>query len=159
MLQEVSIDDASGDAHAGVAHRQIALAPHRGHSLGGTGETQYLLCYVGWDAVVVQILHIVSVNAEGWQTFLCMGSQDGGQIDGSWTFCAVESPHGLGVVRIHVHRLRTVAPARSHRDGRTHAFSLELLSTGGTLSHTANRRVADDTLHRRTVAIAQVVGD
>ena len=148
VLQEVGVHDASGNSHAGIAQRQIRLAAHRRNSLGGAGEAQYLLCYVGRNGVIVEVLHVVTVDAKGGQSLLGMCSEHCSQIDGTRALRSVESPHSLRVVRVHIHRLRAVAPAGGHSDGTSHALALELLGTGRTLSHTADGAVGNDALHR-----------
>ena len=85
-----------------------------------------------------------------------MGGEYGSQIYGSRTLRTVKTPHRFRIVRIHIHCFRTVAPARGHGDGRTHTFTLELLGTGGTLTHPAYRRIRNDTLHLRAVTVPQV---
>ena len=105
VLQEVGVHDGAGDAHAGVTQRQIRLAAHRSNSLGGAGKAQYLLCYVGRNGVIVEVLHVVTIDAKGGQSLLGMSCKHGSQIDGTRALRSVESPHRLRVVRIHVHRL------------------------------------------------------
>ena len=111
VLEEVGVDDTSGNTHTGVTHAQIALAAHRSHSLCGAGKAQYLFCHVGWDSVVVEVLHIMAVDAESRQTLLGMGSQNGSQIHGAGALGTVEAPDSLGIVGVHIHGLRTIAPA------------------------------------------------
>ena len=148
VLQEVGVHDASGDAHAGIAQRQIRLAAHRSNSLGGAGKAQYLLCHIGRDGVIVEVLHVMTVDAKGGQSLLGMCGEHSSQIDGTRALRSVESPHSLRVVRVHVHRLRAVAPAGGHGDGTAHALALELLGTGRTLCHTADGTIGNDALHR-----------
>ena len=110
VLQEVGVDDGARDAHAGVAEREIGLAAHGGHGLGGLCKAENLFGYVGGDGVVVEVLHVMTVDAEGGKPLLCMGGQHCGKVDGSWTLRPVESPHGLGIIGVHVHGFRTIAP-------------------------------------------------
>ena len=156
VLEEVGVDDASGNAHAGVAQREVRLATHGGHSLCCACKAQYFLGYVGRDGVVVQVLHVVSVDAEGGQSLLCVGSQYGSQIDGTRALRSVEAPYGLRIVGVHVHGLRAVAPARGDGDGRADALALELLGAGGALGNAANGRIGNHALNDASVAIAQV---
>ena len=156
VLQEVGVHDGAGNAHAGVAQRQIRLAAHRSNSLGGAGKAQYLLCYVGRNGVIVEVLHVVTVDAKGGQSLLGMCGEHGSQIDSTRALRTVKSPHSLRVVRVHVHRLRAVAPAGGHSDGTSHTLALELLGTGRTLCHTADGAVGNDALHRRAVAILEM---
>jgi hypothetical protein len=85
-----------------------------------------------------------------------MGGEHGGQVNGARALGAVESPYGLGVIGVHVHRLRAVAPARRDGDGGAYALALELLGTGGRLGHAADGAVGNDTLDGASVAVAQV---
>ena len=158
-LQEVGVYYAAGNAHTHTAEGEVRLAAHGGHGLGGTGKTKNLLCHVGGDGVVAKVLHIVTVDAEGGKSFLGMGGQHGCQINGTGALRTIESPYSLGVVGIHVHRLRTIAPARGHGDGAAHTLALELICTGGRLGHPADGGVGNDTFHSTAVAIVQVAAD
>ena len=89
----------------------------------------------------------MTINAIGGQTLLGMSSQHGSQIDGTRALRSVEAPDGLRIGGVHVHRLRAVAPARRNGDGTSHTLALELLGTGGTLTHASNRGVADNALY------------
>ena len=156
LLEEVGVDDGTGNAHAGVAQREVRLAAHGGHGLCGTGKAQNFLSHVGGNRIIVQVLYVVAVDAEGGQSLLGVGGQHGSQIDGTRPLSSVEAPHGFRVVRIHVHCLRTVAPAGGHGDGGTDTLALEFLGAGCTFGHAADGGVGDDTLYGRPVAIAQV---
>ena len=156
LLEEIGIDDTSGDTHAGVAEREIGLSSHGGHGLSGASPTENLRGGIGGDGIIGQVLHVVTIDAEGGQSLLGMGGEHGGQIDGSRALRAVESPYGLRIVGVHVHRLGAVAPAGGDGDRRAHALALELLGAGGTLSHAAYGGVGNDALHGRAVAVAQV---
>ncbi len=156
FLEEVRIHDGTGDAHAGVAHGKIALAAHGGRGLGGAGEAEDLLGHVDGDGVVVEVLDIVAVNAEGRQALLGVGGQDGGQIDRTRAFGAVEAPDGLGPVGIHVHGLGAIAPAGRYGNGTADAGALELLLAGGRLGHAADGRVGNDAFYGTSVSVAQV---
>ena len=159
LLQEVGIHNRTGDSHTGIAQTQVTLASHRGHRLGGTRKAQYFLCHILGDGIIVEILHVMAVDAIGRQPLLGMGGQHGSQIDGSRTLRTIETPHGFRIVGIHVHRLRAVAPTRGHGNRRSHALALELLGTGGTLTYPADGRVRDDTLNLRSIAISQILLD
>src|SRR5690606_23631342 len=102
------------------------------------------------------ILDITAIDAEGGQSLLGMSCQDCCQIHGSRTFGPVETPYCLGVMWVHVHRFRPVAPAGGYCNGSTHTFPLELCGTCGTLTHTPYRGVGNHALDRGTVAIFQV---
>lgn len=56
-------------------------------------------------------------------------------------------------MRIHVHRLASIAPAGSHRDGNGHIFGPEFLDASGTFGHTTDGRIGNNTLDRRSVGI------
>ena len=156
VLEEIGIDNRASNAHTGVSKAQIRLSTHHRHSLRGTGEAKNFLSDIFRNRVVVEVLHVVAIDAECGQTLLCVGGEHGSQIDGSRALRSVEAPHRLRIVRIHIHRFRAVAPARRHRNRRTDTLALELLSAGGTLGHAANRRVGNHTLHRTSVAVAHI---
>ena len=159
LLEEVGIDDRARNAHRHAAHRQIAASAHGGYSLSGTGKAQQFVGHIGGDGIVVDVLHIAPVNAEGGQSLLGMASQHSGQIDGSGTFRTVESPHGLGPIGMHVHGLRTVAPAGGDSDGGPHALAFKLLGTCCALGHAAYGAVGNDAFHRTAVAVSQIRGN
>ena len=95
FLEEVGIDHRSGDAHRYAAHREIRFAAHRGHSLCGACEAEYLLGYVGGYGVVVKILHVVTVDAECLSRPFCEWAAS---TDARYTapgLCAVEAPDSL----------------------------------------------------------------
>ncbi len=156
FLEEVGIDHGSGYAHGHAAERQIGLAPHLSHGESRTGETEQLLCHIGRNSVVGEVLYVVSVDAESRQAFLGMCGKNGGKIDGSGPLSAVESPHGLGPIGVHVHSFTAIAPARGHSDGGADAFALEFFGTCGGFRHTAYGSVGDHALHGRSVGIAEI---
>ena len=88
-----------------------------------------------------------------------MCGKHSGQIHRARTFRAVESPHRLGPVRVHVHGLAAVAPTTGHGDGGADALALELSGTGSTLGHAADGSVGNDTLHGTAVTVAEVGRD
>ena len=106
--------------------------------------------------MVFRVLHVVPVNAEGRQSFLCMSRQYGSQIDGSRAFRPVKSPNGFGPVGVHVHRLGTVTPARGYRNGGTHAGTFELVGAGRAFRHSSDGAVCKDTFDGSAVFILQV---
>ena len=61
-------------------------------------------------------------------------------------------------MRVHIHRLGTIAPAGGDGDGGAHALALELLGAGSALGHTTDGRISNHALYGRAVAIAQVLG-
>ena len=156
FLEEVGIDHRSGDAHRYAAHREIRFAAHRGHSLCGACEAEYLLGYVGGYGVVVKILHVVTVDAECRQTFLRVGGEYRCEIYGSGALCAVEAPDSLGPVGVHIHSLASVAPAGGDGDGAAYAFALEFLVAGCGFGHPAYCGVGYHAFHGRSVAVAEV---
>ncbi len=156
FLEEVGIDHGSGYAHGHAAERQIGLAPHLSHGESRTGETEQLLCHIGRNSVVGEVLYVVAVDAESRQAFLGMCGKNGGKIDGSGPLSAVESPHGLGPIGVHVHGFTAIAPARGHSDGGADAFALEFFGTCGGFRHTAYGSVGDHALHGRSVGIAEI---
>ena len=111
FLQEIGVDNTAGNTHRHIADREVRLASHGCHSLGSLGPAQNLFSHIGRDAVVFEVLHIMTIDAECGQALLCMGGQHGSEIHGTGTFCTIESPHCFGIVRVHVHGLRAIAPA------------------------------------------------
>ena len=156
VLDELGIDDGAADAHADGTDLQVALAAHGGHGHGCAGEAEQLLLDVGGDGGVVRVLNLMAVDAEGRQALLGMGGQNGGQIYRAGALGAVEAPHALDGVAVHVHGLGAIAPAGGHGQGDGHAIVAELFLAGGGLGHAADGGVRDDDLHGLTVGVAQV---
>ena len=158
VLNKILVDDGAADAHAHGADLEIALAPHGGHGHGGPAEAEQLLPYVGGDVGdLVQILHLMAVDAEGGQALLGVGGQHGGQIHRAGALGAVEAPHALDGHGVHVHGLGAVAPAGGDGEGDIHIFLLELGGAGGGLGHPADGGVGNDHLHRLAVAVENVL--
>ena len=99
----------------------------------------------------------MSVDTEGRQPLLCMAREDGGEIDGARTLCAVEAPDALDRHRIHIHRLRAVAPAGRDRERDVHACTAELLRARRRLRDAADGRIGDDDLYGLAVRVAQIL--
>ena len=86
-----------------------------------------------------------------------MAGEHRGQIDGAWTFCAIEAPDALDCHWIHIHRFRAIAPARRDSQCDINAGLFELICTSGCFCHTTNRGIGNNDLHRLTVRIAEVL--
>ena len=156
FLEEVLVDDTACNTHALATYRQVALATHSCNCQGGTCPTQNLLLYISRNSVVCQILNVMAIDAECRQTLLCMTSQYGSQIYSTGTFCTVEAPNSLWPVGMHVHGLRTIAPARCNGDGGTYALTLELSLASGSFCHTADCAVGNNALNGSTVGMLHV---
>ena len=85
-----------------------------------------------------------------------MTGKHGGKIYRTGTLGAVESPHSLRPIRIHIHSLGTVTPAWSHADGSAYALAFKFLGTGRCLGHAPDGTVGDNALYRRTVTISYI---
>ena len=151
------INNRSADAHADGTDLQIALAAHGGGGDGRAPKAQEFFLYVGGDFGIVGVLHIVAVNAESRQAFLCVRRQNAGQVDRAGALRAVEAPYALDGQGIHIHGLRAVAPARGHGQGDIHAGAPELIGAGGRFRNAADGRIRDDHLHRRSVRIPEIL--
>ena len=104
--------------------------------------------HVGGNRFVAAVLHVAAVNAESRQSLLRVAGQHGGEINRAGPLGAVETPHGLGNDRVHVHRLAAVTPARRHGQRQADAFAREFFRAGGGLGHAADAGVGDDALRR-----------
>ena len=157
FLHELLVDDGAADAHAHGTDLEVALAAHRGGSDGRAAEAQELFLHVvGNFGDLIAVLHLVAVDAEGGQTLLCVGRQNGGQIHSARTLGAVEAPDALDGHGIHVHGFCTIAPARRDRQRDGNALTLELLGAGGRFRHAADGGVSHDDLDVVTVGIVEV---
>ena len=64
-----------------------------------------------------------------------VGGEHGGKVHRTRALRSVEAPYGLRPMRMHIHSLRTVAPAGSHGNGGPHTFTLEFVLTRGSFRH------------------------
>ena len=156
FLEEVGVHDRAGDAHRHATDGKVGLPSHLGHGHSATGKAENLLSHILRDRVVLKILDIVAVDSESRKPFLGVSGKNRGEINRPGTLRAIESPYSLRPVRVHVHGLGAIAPAGCHGDRSADSLTLELLGAGGALSHTADRPVSDDTLHRSAVRISQI---
>ena len=156
LLEEVGVHDRAGDAHRHATDGKVGLPSHLGHGHSATGKAENLLSHILRDRVVLKILDIVAVDSESRKSFLGVSGKNRGEINRPGTLRSVESPDGLRPVRVHVHGLGAVAPAGCHGDRSADSLTLEFLGACGALSHTADRPVSDDTLHRSAVRISQI---
>ena len=58
-----------------------------------------------------RLLHVMAIDRKGGKAALGMGRHDGREVHGAGAPRAVEAPDGLDRLRVHVKRLRAVAPA------------------------------------------------
>ena len=156
FLEEVLVYDTTRDTHTLATYRKVTFATHRGYSEGSTRPAKNLLCYVGRDRVVGKILHVMAVDAKRGKSLLSVTRQHGCEIHRTGALCAVETPNSLGPMGMHVHRFRTVAPARSYRDCSTYAFALKLSLTRCSFCHTANRSISNDAFNGSAVGMLYV---
>ena len=99
----------------------------------------------------------MSVDAECRKPLLGVGCKHRCQVDCTRALCPVESPDGLDGLRIHVHCLGAVAPARGDRQSDGHSLLAEVVLTDGCLGHAADGRRRNDDLHRLSVRITEIV--
>ena len=158
-LEEILVYDTACDTHTLATDRQVTLTAHICHSNGSTCKAKQLFSHVCWDSIVVQILYVVTIDAKGRKPLLCMTSQHCSQVNCTRALCAVETPNSLRPVRVHVHRFRTIAPARSHCDCSTYAFAFELFSTCCSFCYATDSAVGDNALHRCTICVAHILAD
>ena len=148
LLEEVRVNDGTSDTHAGATHREIRLAAHGSYSLGSSSKAQDLFCYVSRDRVILQVLYVMTIDTESWQSLLGMSCENSSQINSTWTLCTVESPNSLRPVWIHIHSFCTIAPAGSNGDGRANTLALKLFCASCTFCYTTDGTVSDHALYR-----------
>ena len=159
VFEEVRVHDGTGDAHAHGADGEVALSAHGCGCHGALGKAQDLFLHIGRNYLIIGILYVVSVDAEGGKALLGVCGQHGGQVHGAGTLRSVEAPHGLDGVRVHVHGFGAVAPAGGYRDGDGHALARELLCAGGGFCHAAYGAVGNDALYGCTIGIFEFLAD
>ena len=71
----------------------------------------------------------------------------------------VEAPDSFRVMRIHIHCLRTIAPAGGNSDSGPNAFSFEFLCASSAFGYTSDSIVCNNTFYRTSVTVLQVAAD
>ena len=135
ILEEIRIDDRTGNSHTYGTDRQVRLAAHQSDRHRCTCKTQQFVAHIGRDVFRISILHFMSVDAEGRQSFLRVSCQYGCQVNGSRTFGPIKSPDSFHRVRVHVHRFASVAPAGGDGNRHRHVLASELFGACGALGH------------------------
>ena len=64
FLEEIRVYNRTGNTHGYATHRQIRFSAHGCYCLCGTCKTKQFFCNVGRNGIVIQILHITSINAK-----------------------------------------------------------------------------------------------
>ena len=159
FLEEIRINDRTGNTHRYATHWQVRFSSHCSYCLCGACKTKNFFRYIFGNAVIVQILYVMSINAECRKSFLCVSCQYCCKIYCSRTLCSIESPYSFRVMRVHIHSFRTVAPARSYGNSRTYTFSFELFSTGCAFSNTADSAIGNHAFHRASVTVFQITAN
>ena len=159
ILEERLVHNRAGDAHRDAAHAEIRFAAHQRDRETGAGEAENFFLHVGGNGLVAAVLHVVSVNAERRNALLRMTGQHRREINRAGPFRAVETPDGFRDLRVHVHRLAAVAPARRDRERHADAFARKFFRAGRCLGHAADAGVGDDALDALAVRIAQAGGN
>ena len=131
-------------------------AAHRGDGDGRAAEAKQLFLHVFRNGRILDVLHVMAVNAESRQALLRMRGQNGGQIYRAGALGGVQTPDGLDRAAVEIHRFAAIAPAGRYTQGDVYALAAELVGAGGAFRHAANRRIGDDYLHRFAVGVAQV---
>lgn len=134
-------------------------ASHRSYCLCSACKTKNLFRYIFRDCIIVQILNVASVDTECGKAFLCVSGKYGSKVYSSRTFCAVESPDSFRIMRVHIHRFSTIAPARSDGNGRADPFSFKLFRTSGTFGYASDRAIGYNTFYRTAITVFQVAAD
>ena len=157
FLNEPLVDDGTADTHAHRADLEIALPAHCSGCHGCTPEPEQLFADILRNIRhLIAFLHLMTVDTERRQTLLCVGGENGREIDRTRTLRTVEAPHALDGRRIHVHRFRTVAPARRNGQSDLHALSLELFGTRGGFRNATDGGIGKNDLHVLAVGIVEV---
>ena len=98
------------------------------------------------------------INAECRKPFLRMGSQNACKINRTRPLRSVESPYAFNGHRIHIHRFRTIAPARRYGQCNGNPFFFKLLCTCCRFAHAPDCRIRNNYFYRLTIGIFQVFG-
>ena len=158
-LDEIRINDGAADTHADRTDLKIGFTPHGCDCNGRTSKSQQHVFYICRDLTVVRFLNVMTINAEGRKTLLRMSGQNRCQIYGARSLSSVQAPHALDGLRVHIHGLRSIAPAGSNRQSNVHSLFSELLCTRCALSHPSDSRVSNNNLYRLAVGIFQVLSE
>lgn len=100
--------------------------------------------------------HVDGLDAHA---FLGVAGQNSGQIDRAGALGAVEAPDGFRSVGIHIHRFRSVAPARCHGEGDADIGEFEFFRAIRSLPDSADAGIRDDALHGGSIRIAEFRGE
>ena len=155
--EEVGVHNGSRDAHGHRSHGQVGLALHLRDGEARGRVVEQALAHVLGDRIVVAVLDVLAVDAEGGDADLGVAGEGGGEVDGARALGAVEAPDRVRHGRVHVGGLGAVAPAGGDGEGEADVVLLELLGAGLGLVHAADGRVGDDALDGGAVGVAEVL--
>ena len=128
-LDEIRVNNGTADTHTDRTDLQPGFTSHRSNCNCCTSESKHLFFNIFRHLHVICIQNLMSVNTKCRKSFLCMCSKNRCQIYSSRSFCCIKAPDCLNSLWIHIHCLRTVAPAWSNSKGNVYALSSELIST------------------------------
>src|SRR5699024_883255 len=98
-----------------------------------------------------------SVDTECRKSLLCMCSQNRCQVYSAGSLCCVQAPYSLDGLGIHIHGLRTVAPAGCNSKGNINAFFAEFVSACCSFADTSDGGVSDNNFNRLAVGVFQIL--
>ena len=156
VVPELLLDHAAGDAHGDAADGQVGPALHQSDGEAGGRVVQQALADGVGDGVVVGVLDLLAVDAEGGDAELRVAGERRGQVDRAGALGAVEAPDGVRHGAVHVDGLCAVAPAGGDAQRQADVLGLELRGGGLGLGRAADGGVGDDHLDGAAVGVAEL---
>ena len=153
---ELILDHGTRDAHRDRTHGQVGAPLHLGYGEAADGVVEQPLPHLVGDGLVVGVLHVLAVDAEGGDAQLGVAGERGGQVDRAGPLRTVEAPDGVWDGAIHVDGLGSVCPTGGHGQREADVLTAELLGGGLRLGHPTDRGVGYDTLNGVAVNVAQL---
>ena len=158
LFHHILIDDGTGDTHTLGTDLEVGFAAHSSNSNSSTTKAEKFLFYIFRNLVnLIYVLNFVAINTECRKAFLCMTSENSSKINCARTLCAVEAPNTFDCLRIHIHCLRTVAPARSYGQCDRNTLLAELVCTSCSLRYTTDTCICHNNFYRLTVGVEKVL--
>ena len=145
------VDNGTADSHCHGTNLQIGFSSHGCSRNSRAAEPQQFFSHIVGNGCIVHILNFMSVNTECRKSLLCMRSQYGSKIYRTRTLRSVKAPYSFNRHRVHIHRLRTIAPAGCYGQCDVNAFFSEFCGTGCRFSDTSDGRICNYDFHRFAV--------
>ena len=157
FLDELTVYNRACNSHGDSTDLQVRFSTHGCCSDRCTSKTKKLLLDILRNLLGICLLNILTVNTKCRKTLLRMSCQYSGKIYCTWSLCTIKAPYCFDGIFIHIHRLRSITPARSNGQCNINTFSAELVRTGSRLCYTSDGCICDHNLYRLSIGVTQVL--